>query len=316
MYCVGVDLGATNVRAAVGDGSAKIVGSARSATPDGTTGERITQRVRHVVREACVDAGVEPTSVSAAGIGSMGRLDYDAGVVSVPSNLTEDIGPIPLVSSLSELLDTQRVSLCSDTLAGAIGERFFARPDVGDLVYLTISSGIGAGVISDGTPVMGRDGNAGEVGHTTVDARGEMTCGCGRDGHWEAYCSGNNIPRFATELHEDGVETALPLADEEFTAKDVFDHAGTDAFADRVIERVTTLNVLGVANVVHAYEPSLVSIGGAVALNNPEKVVEPIRERLDAHLVVEAPEVALCEVGEQAVLKGALAYALNTTDTP
>lgn len=315
MYCVGVDLGATNVRAAVGDGSANIVGSARSTTPDGTTGERIAERVRQVVRDACADAGVEPSSVSAAGIGSMGRLDYAAGVVSVPSNLTDDIGPIPLVSSLSSLLDTQQVSLCSDTLAGAIGERFFSHPDVRNLVYLTISSGIGAGVINDGSAVLGRDGNAGEVGHTTIDARGEMTCGCGRDGHWEAYCSGNNIPRFAKELHEDDIETALPLASDEFTAKDVFEHAGTDAFTDRVIERVTTLNVLGVANVVHVYEPSLVSIGGAVALNNPEAVVEPIRERLDAHLVVEAPEITLSELGEQAVLKGALAYALNTVET-
>lgn len=315
MYYVGVDLGATNVRAIVGDASATFLGSARAPTPNGPTGEAITEAVIDVVADACEDAGVEQTSVSAAGVGAMGRLNHAAGTVDAPANLTDGIGPVPLVTPLSEALDTARVFLCKDTLAGAVGDRFFVHSHAANLVYLTISSGIGAGVITDGEMLFGRDGNAGEVGHVTIDSRGSLTCGCGRDGHWEAYCSGNNIPQLARSLCDRDSETALPVTDPDFTAKDVFEYAGTDAFADRVIERIAALNTIGVANVVHAYDPDVISIGGAVALNNPEEVVEPIRARLDDAVVVDAPEVALSALGEQTVVKGALVYARSRDGT-
>jgi glucokinase len=150
------------------------------------------------------------------------------------------------------------------------------------------------------------------VGHTTIDADGTMTCGCGRDGHWEAYCSGNNIPAFARTLHDDDpVETAVPLDDPEFGAADLFEHAGADAFADRVVERVAELNTLGVANLVHSYAPRVVSVGGAVALNNPERVVGAVRARLDDAVLVDVPDVRVSELGDAAVLKGALASALT-----
>ncbi len=312
MAYVGVDLGATNVRAVVGDGSATIIGSARTTTPSGPTGSAITEAVAAVVRDACSDAGLRPDSITAAGIGSMGRLDRAAGVVRTPSNLADDLGPIPLVEALSELLETERVFLCGDTAAGALGERFFNYPETPNVVYLTISSGIGGGIIADGSLLVGRNGNAGEVGHTTVDWQGALSCGCGRDGHWEAYCSGDNIPRFARLLYRRAsISTDLPIEAESFTAKDVFEYAGEDELADRVLRRLATLNTVGVANVVHSYDPAVVIIGGAVALNNPSHVVAPIRDRLDDHVIVEAPAVALSELGEQAVLKGALVYALG-----
>jgi glucokinase len=312
MYYVGVDLGATNVRAAVGDGAGRIVGSERDATPRGGDGTAVTDAVVGVVRGACADASVSPSAVVAAGVGAMGRLDPSVGGVSVPANLADDLGPIPLVDPLAELLDTDEVFLHGDTVAGAVGERFFSYPDTEDLAYLTISSGIGAGVVAGGEVLSGWNGNAGEVGHTTIDADGTMTCGCGREGHWEAYCSGDNIPRFARRLHEaDPVETALPLDSDAFTAEDVFEAAGDDEFADRVVERVAELNVLGVANLVHSYAPRVVSVAGAVALNNPERVVDPIRARLDEAVLVDVPDVVVSDLGETAVLKGALASALT-----
>lgn len=312
MYCVGVDLGATNVRAVVGDRSATIQGSARDSTPEGPTGTDIAEAVVGVVRDACEAAAVKPSAVEAAGIAAMGMVDTAAGAVRKPANLTNGTGPIPLVGPLSELLDTEEIHLCNDTLAGAIGARFFVNPDVENLVYLTISSGIGAGVIAGGEPLTGRDGNAGEVGHMTIDADGSMTCGCGRWGHWEAYCSGNNIPDFARTLHEsDPVDTSVPIDHPEFTAKDLFDRAGDDAFADRVIDRLAALNTAGVENVVYAYAPSVISVGGAVALNNPDRVVAPVKDRIDEAVLADPPEIRTSELGERAVLKGALASALT-----
>lgn len=319
MYYVGLDLGATNVRAVVGDGTATITGTARRGTPS-ESGEDVTGAILQAVREACADASVEPTAVVAAGVGAMGRLDPAVGGVRVPANLSNNVRTIPLVDPLAELLNTGNVQIKSDTTAGVIGERFYAHSDVDNLVYLTISSGIGAGVIADGNVVSGWNGNAGEIGHTTIDAEGFMTCGCGHDGHWEAYCSGNNIPRFARALHKqdaDPVETSLQLEQPGFTAEDLFEHAGADAFADHVLERLARLNTIGITNLVHAYAPQVVSVGGAVALNNPEHILAPVRERLDEAVLIDVPEIGRSELGEEAVLKGALASAVtNGTGEP
>jgi glucokinase len=209
-------------------------------------------------------------------------------------------------------LATEDVYLHNDTIAGVIGERFHSERNPDDMAYLTISSGIGAGVCVDGTVIAGWDGNAGEVGHMTLDPQGFMTCGCGHDGHWEAYCSGNNIPRYAERLHaEDPIETDLTFDDPDFSAADIFDLAGEDEFADHVIDQLGHWNAMGVANIIHAYAPLVVSVGGAVALNNPESVLGPIRDRLDGMVMANIPEVNLTDLGDEVVVKGAVASALT-----
>jgi len=304
----GVDLGATKIRAVVGT-DAVVTGADRRPTPQGPSGIDVTEAVLDALRAACDDAGVEPRSLAAAGLASFGPLDIAEGVVRNPANLPDSIDVIPLVGPVENLIGGP-VYLHNDATAGVIGERFEAATNPDNMVYLTISSGIGAGVVADGTVLRGWDGNAGEVGHVTVDPRGAMTCGCGRPGHWEAYCSGENIPRYAKYLH-DGEETLLPLDSPEFDAATVFEYAGTDDFADRVIERVTAWNVQGVAAVVHAYAPLVVSVGGAVALNNPELVVDPLGERIEEELVANVPEIRVSTLGNDVVVQGALASAMT-----
>jgi glucokinase len=310
MACyVGVDLGATNVRAVVGDREATVLGRASRPTPQGPTGIAVTEAVLDVVREACAAAGVDPASVAAGGVGAIGPLDLADGAVEGPANLPDAVGRVPLVGPLSTLLDAE-VYLHNDTSAGVVGERFFTERNPDDMVYLTISSGIGAGVAVDGNVLSGWDGNAGEVGHMTLDPDGEMTCGCGRDGHWEAYCAGSNIPDYARHLH-DGEATALALDDPELSAADVFAHADRDALAARVVERVGRWNAIGVSNVANAYAPIVVHVGGAVATNNPDTVLDPIRERLPELVFVNVPDVRLTTLGDDVVVKGALASAMT-----
>ena len=309
MHYAAIDLGATNLRAIVGDDSATVVGRARAETPNGSTGEDVAGSVVETLREACAAADVEPSSIAAAGVGAAGQLDRRRGAVR-PVNV-RGVESIPIVGPLTGLLGTDDVFLHKDTAAAAMGERFFTAPGVENLVYLTISSGIGAGVVVDGRVLAGRDGNVGEVGHVTVDPDGEMTCGCGRAGHWEAYCSGNNIPRYARVLAADGAETTLPLERPDFDARDVFARADSDPLAATVLDRVADWNAIGVATIVHAYAPATLRIGGAVALNNPDRVIGPIRERIDGALVVDSPEIEAAELGEDAVLEGALASAIT-----
>jgi glucokinase len=307
----GVDLGATNVRAVVADADGDIRGSDRQAVPtDPPTGLPVTETILDCIREAASAAGTAPDAIEAVGVAAAGRLDPTEGIVE-PTNIA--VETVPLTGPIENLVDSDQVHLHKDVAAGVIGERYHAERNPDDMVYLTISSGIGAGIAVDGSVLRGWDSNAGEVGHITVDPDGRMTCGCGHDGHWEAYCSGTNIPDYARLLYEDAdrPETALPLEDDGFDAADVFAHAHEDDFADHVIERLAEWNAMSVANVVHTYAPLVVSVGGAVALNNEELVIDPIRERLEGLVMTNVPEVRLTTLGDDVVVRGALASALT-----
>ncbi len=309
---VGVDLGATNVRAIVGDGSATVLGEHRRPTPPGPSGIDVTEAVLDAVRGACDDAGVEPETVEAAGIGSFGPFDLAEGTVVDPANLPDSVDVIPLTGPVEQLIDAERVYVHNDTTAGVIGERFHSERNPDDMVYLTISSGIGAGVCVDGEILDGWDGNAGEVGHYTVDPTGARICGCGRPGHWEAYCSGNNLPGYVRDLAaETNLETALDLDDPTLDGADVFALADGDPLVDHALERMNTWNALGVADVVHSYAPLVIRIGGAVALNNEAWVIDPLRERVPEMVISNVPEIEPAILGEEAVVKGALASAVS-----
>ncbi|WP_135363296.1 ROK family protein [Halosimplex halophilum] len=309
----GVDLGATNIRAVVGDESGTVVASRRTETPQGPNGIAVTEAVLDALRGAADEAGVDPTRIAAVGIGSIGPLDLAEGAIDNPANLPDSIDRIPLTGPIGELVDSDDIYLHNDTTAGVIGERFYSERNPDDMVYLTISSGIGAGVCVDGEVIQGWDGNAGEVGHMTVDPNGFMTCGCGVDGHWEAYCSGNNIFRYARRLHdEDPVDTSMPLDSADFSSADVFAHAAEgDEFAEHVLDQVTRWNVIAIANIVDAYAPLVIYVGGAVTLNNPERTLDPIRDRLDDVVFGNVPDVQLTTLGDDVVVKGALASAMT-----
>ena len=311
MYCLGVDVGATNVRAVVADADGEIRGSdGRPVPPDPLTGLPVTEAILDCLRAACAAADTSPGTIAAVGVAAAGRLDPTEGIVE-PTNIPVDT--VPLTGPIANLVDTDRIHLHKDVAAGVIGERYHAERNPDDMVYLTISSGIGAGVAVDGSVLRGWDSNAGEAGHLTVDPDGRRTCGCGHDGHWEAYCSGVNIPDYARLLWNDADRpaTALPIDDEAFDAVDVFANAREDDFAGRVVEKLAEWNAMGVANVVHAYAPLVVSIGGAVALNNEALVVDPIRERLGDLVMTNVPEVRLTALGDDVVVRGALASALT-----
>ena len=315
MRCYGgVDLGATKIKAVVGTQEGEILGRDRRPTPHGPNGITVTEAVLRSLRAACDTATVEPNDLRAAGIGSFGPFDLAEGMIVNPANLPESVEQIPLVGPIEKLIRSDRVYLHNDTTAAVIAERFHADRNPADMVYLTFSTGIGAGIAVDGTVLNGWDGNAGEVGHFSIDPLRRMECGCGRGGHWEAYASGSGIPRYARYLAEteaSGIETVLPLDDEDFDAATVFSYLGEDPVADLTIERVGEWNAIGVANIVHAYAPLVISIGGAVALNNEAAIIDPIRRHLDELVMSNVPEIRLTRLGADVVVRGALASAMT-----
>jgi len=311
-YYAGVDLGATNLRAAVGNEDGEVLSVARTSTPRGPTGIAITEAILSVLREACEEVGIAPDRLEAVGVGSIGPLDLTEGTVEDPANLPDAIDQVPITGPIGNLVDSDRVYLHNDTNAGVIGERYYSDLNPDDMAYLTISSGIGAGVAVDGHVLTGWDGNAGEIGHVTVDPEGRMECGCGIDGHWEAYCSGNNLPDYARYLARNhDVDTGLAVSDADFDAANLFGAAGEDPLADFTLERMSRWNAQGMAALVHAYAPLVVYVGGAVTLHNESLVLDPIRDRLEEMVMTNVPEMRKTNLGDDVVLRGALASALT-----
>ncbi|WP_338737654.1 ROK family protein [Haloplanus salilacus] len=313
-HLLGIDIGGTNLRAAVADSDGTVVGRAERSTPAGS--DAITEATLGLVDRACADARVDASDTVAAGIGSMGPIDRAAGTLVDPPNAQGIDEPVRLVEPLRDRLGTDAVELHNDATCGAIAERAAGMAE--NLVYLTLSTGIGAGAVVDGDVLVGAGGNAAEIGHVTVDPRGRLTCGCGGDGHWEAYCGGKNVPRYAAHLRResgDGIETDLPADASAFTAKAVFDRAGDDDdLADLVVERIGRWNAIGVAAAVQAFAPTRIVLGGAVALENPDAILDPIREGIPRRVSIDPPEIGLTDLGADAVLQGAVMIARRRAD--
>lgn len=303
----GVDLGATNLRAAVATDPAEPEAIERRRTPKWADGLAVADAAAEALSTAATSAGVDPTTLQAVGVGTIGPLDRHSGTVEEPPNLPT-VDRIPLAEHLRELVDHDAVFVENDAVAGLVGERVAADGPSQNLVYLTLSTGVGAGVTVDGHVLRGRKGNAAEVGHLVVEPGGRP-CGCGGAGHWEAYCAGSAIPAFAREVAADiGQETALGL-DDDLSSAAVFAAAPDDPVAGTVVNRLTRYNAIGVADLVHAYAPDRIAVGGAVALENPDLVVEPLAAAVDEHTMLEVPEIGLATHGHDAVLRGALELA-------
>lgn len=304
----GLDIGATNLRAAVADPGGEPRAVERRKTPRDADGAGVARAAAGALEDAARAAGVEVATLEAVGVGTVGPLDRPAGTVVRPPNLP-GVDRIPLRDVLVALVGHTRVYVENDAVAGLVGERSAADEPPANLVYLTLSTGIGAGVAVDDHVLRGRAGNAAEVGHLVVEPGGR-TCGCGGAGHWEAYCSGTAIPGLAHDLADDeALDTALPLDAGSVTAAEVFAAAGDDALADRVVEAVARYNAIGVADLVHAYAPDRIAVGGAVALENAARLIDPLADAVEAHTMLSVPAIEPATHGHDAVLRGALALA-------
>lgn len=322
MRCaIGVDVGATHTRVALADEQARIIDRVKFRTP---TFDRlaVASEISSSIQELMRRNGVSKGALTGIGVGSIGPLDVWRGIIVKAANLP--LENVPIVEPLQQEFDVPTF-LVNDCVAAVIGERHLgAGRGHENLVYITISTGIGGGVYVDGHLLLGKDGNAHEIGHTVVDAEGKLVCGCGKRGHWEAYSSGSGIPKLAKLIaeREPSLFRGSSLARVEddplkLTAKDIYEAArAEDEFARAVVEVASRYNAMGVANVVNVYDPSLVTMGGSVTLNNVELVVEPIRRMISEYAVNRLPEIAVTSLGEDVGIYGAIALALSLETLP
>jgi len=260
---------------------------------------------------------VDKDRISCIGIGSAGPLDLKKGAIVHSPHLGFD--RIPLLHPLEKEFKVP-VCLVNDCVAAVVAEKLFGQgKKFANLVYVTMSSGIGGGVFVDNHLLRGKDGNAHEVGHNVIDHTRRLLCGCGKRGHWEAYCGGDNIPnlirlQLESKRNQD-VESSLLYRKTNgnvgrISSQILFDAAKCgDKLASEIVEEVGRLNAIGFANVNSVYDPELITVGGATALANPNLVLNPVRRLIDEASINRKPRINLTILGEDIVLYGALALA-------
>ena len=277
VHVLALDIGGTKLAAGVVTGDGRVL--SRAVIPSHAEEGPWAMIERHVElgRQVVADANIEWPRLAGVGIACGGPLDPDAGVILSPPNLP-GWDRIPLTDAVSERLHLPAV-VENDATAGALAEWWYGAGrsrDVDDLVYLTISTGVGGGLVLDGQLYRGVAGNAGELGHLTVIYDGRQ-CGCGRRGCLEAYASGTNIAARAREAIAAGETSSL--ADLPWiTAKDVAEHAAEgDALARGIWDETMAMLGSGVANILDVFNPALVVLGGGVTRAGDQLLI-PVRE--------------------------------------
>jgi len=304
---IGVDAGGTWVRAALGDRNGKILRK-ESKFVNTRGNEPFLRQLEEMIHKV---GGEDFLEVTGIGIGLAGRLDLAKGrlVFSPHSSLRDMDVCEPMKKRLGKnvtlLNDNVAAALAESKIGGGVGQR--------DLVYVGIGTGIGGGAVIDGRILLGKDGNAHEMGHMIVDPGERLECSCGGRGHWEAYTSGSGLPNFAKLLAQKFRERTIlldQLKDRGIVARDVFMAARLgDEFAALVVEEATRLNAIAFANLANLYDPSVIIVGGAVAINNKEFVVDPLEERLAKLSFNSPPKVKATPLGEESSLLGAILSA-------
>ena len=273
-----LDIGGTKLAAGVVDESGRVHSFVVAPSEPGRGPDAELARLFDLGRRAVADSGLDWPEVAAVGIGCGGPLDAERGVLIAPLHLP-GWHDVP-VTAIAEDAFSRPAVLENDATAAAAGEhRYGAGTGARNMVYLTISTGVGGGVVADGRLYRGA-GNGAELGHVTVDWRGRRCRGCGRLGCLEAYVSGTSIAERAREAIDQSRNGASSLAslDGGLTAEDVAAAARAgDALARRVWEETIAALACGLTSIVNVFEPELVVVGGGVSRAG-EQLLGPVRE--------------------------------------
>jgi glucokinase len=309
-----VDLGGTKIACALAGSDGEILCEQRVPTGSHEGPAAVLERVAASVRDLVARAGPAPLAL---GMGVPGLVDVRQGVTKFLPNLPTQWREVPAARILSARLGCP-VFLLNDARMAALGEFTFGRGQAVDtMVFFTLGTGIGGGVIVDGKLRLGPLGAAGELGHQTVQRDGPL-CGCGNRGCLEALASGPALVAEGVRLMQTGLAPLLfeivsgnvaAITPKEMGAAA---RAGDTAVREAIARAAGWLGI-GVANVVNALAPELVVLGGSVAALD-ELLLEPVRATVRDRVrmfPVEDLQIERSLLGDNAGLLGGIALAAS-----
>ena len=271
VFALGIDLGGTKIRAGLmrQDGTLERVLECQTLAhrgPDAVIAD-MAALMQDVIRDVARD------QIRGIGIGSPGPLDVTTGIVESPHNLP-GFAHVPLANRIESMMQIPTV-LDNDANVAALAEyRYGDGQGIQNMVYVTISTGIGGGIIENGQVVRGRRGMAGEFGHISIDALHGNPCICGNRGCLEAIASGPAIAKTASDR----------LA-RDVTTKEVGELAQQgDPVALAVLHEAFDALGAGIVNLLHIFDPERVILGGGVTQMGPG-LLDHVRNYVTAHVM-------------------------------
>jgi len=313
---LGIDLGGTKILTAVATAQGRMLSRDHSVTPATKGQEAVVQSILESIGRALEQAGIAAPQLNAIGVGAPGLSNPETGILFTSPNLP-GWRDVPLRDIIEKELG-KKAFLINDANAAALGELYFgAAKGAHHFIYITISTGIGGGIIVDGEVYTGSIGTAGEVGHMTIDDDGPP-CNCGNRGCWETLASGTAMAREARKQIKEGARTSiLGYAEgdvEKVTAQVIHNAAKEgDSLAKELITRTGYYVGVGLANLVNIFNPELIVIGGGLS-NIGDMLLEPAYEVAGERAFKESYRTvrfALAKLGRDSGVLGAAAFALQ-----
>jgi len=250
------------------------------------------------------------------GVAAGGVMNQNVGVIEYSTaNKISNL-------NIAEILEKKYkvpVSLYNMSVASALGEKLFGTGmHYKNLIYVTFGTIIRGGIIANDRILFGKDGNAHEVGHINVSSEGGLKCTCGCTGHWIAYCSEFGIPQYIQLL----LKTKYREKDsrlrniKSMSAAKLYSMSKSDPVAkDIVNEDIGRLNAIGIANVINAYDPEIVILGGIATHKYPKEVLSPIFKHIDKYIVNRKPEIVVSKLKGAGKYLGAVSDFIDSEST-
>ena len=305
-HVVGIDIGGTKLATVVADNTGHILNKVRKPTLSDRGPEYALQLLFDMVRETVELSGLEQAAISAIGVSCGGPLDTKTGIVYSPPNLP-GWDALPLKAQLESEFHIP-VTIENDANASALAEyRFGGGRGYSAVLYMTMSTGIGGGIVIDGQVYHGANDSAGEVGHQILLPDGP-SCGCGKRGCLEALCSGPAIARRAQAAVRNDCASATALLDlangriEDVKSEHVLEAARQrDVLASQLMEETAYYMGWGIANLVNVLNPDIVLLG-TIAIAAGDLLLDPIRKTVSEFAMTrpaEAVKIAPAQLGDK-----------------
>jgi len=313
---LGVDLGGTKIAAALATAEGEILTRGYCPTPGEAESQAIMSSILRTIEETVSSGKVRLSQLLGIGVAAAGIIDSDKGMIITSPNIP-DLREVPLKHAVEQRFGIPTY-VGNDATLAALGEWYFGlKKSVANLIYITVSTGIGGGIIANGRLYTGAHGFAGEVGHMTVDVNGPK-CNCGNVGCWEALASGTALAREAIRQIREGANTSIAeLVGGDLSgidAKVVFQAAeGGDELANKLISRLAYYFGIGLVNLVNIFNPELILIGGGVAKMGDlllQPAINLVKQRAYVTLAYNV-EIKPALLGDDSGVLGAVAFVLE-----
>lgn len=310
-YLIGIDLGGTKIHTALATEEGKILAEAVLKTLAEEGEKTVLQRILQSVEEARKKAGVGREEILAIGIGAPGLIDQEKGVILTAANLPFENYAL---AEAIKMVYPVPVKLENDGNAALLGEYHLGiRKGKQNLVYITVSTGVGGAAMVEGKLLLGATGGAFEVGHMPLMKDSAILCGCGQYGHVESFVSGTGISRSMERALLSGEESIISL-EHSFGTREIHEAAVKgDALSKKILEEAYTYLGMTVSQVITMLNPEVLILGGGVS-SIGEMFLERVKyhtERYTLQLLYNATEIRLSSFQEKTGVVGAVAVALE-----